>query len=401
MKLFLLLLAFVIFPYSAKADVWPTKNQWSPDWERSYEEWVKNKWVVDIFRNPESPYYGPFPDCADAVYAMRLIFAYENNLPFAANDPTGGKKLISNYMNKFDNVPEGIERMKAFMVYTFRVLGTSNLPSDTFPVAVNRGSIRPGDLVLALESRHVYMVKGIRDTGNPDLFHSSLGNRGNIRLRQSWPSSKYLFKAGMKQPSGIRDFRYPEDLQKPVWQVPGFSLEQYKFSQEAWITSIQKALAMRDESKLEIVSRQMHDTCEIVTFRIDLVKQATEINAENGDKCLSPADYDNLSTPSRDGQTKEGFLDLEKTYNDILQSNYPLTTDLTEQLQNIFASTKEAEAGADYCRIVYAPEKNLSLGEYRRHLFGGLVSHNPNDSLDVRWGEEKGPSAKAARCPTY
>ena len=91
---------FLIFPgSSAVADVWRAENQWDSNWERRYQQWVKTQWTDDIFMNPAKPIYYKFEnDCADASYAMRLIFAYEHKLPFVVNDQMRPGKTISNSM---------------------------------------------------------------------------------------------------------------------------------------------------------------------------------------------------------------------------------------------------------------------------------------------------------------
>ncbi|MGZ3695577.1 MAG: hypothetical protein ACXWQO_15815, partial [Bdellovibrionota bacterium] len=73
-------------PGSTTAAVWAVRNQWDDSWEAKYQAWVTRSWNVDIFTHPNSPYVGLLPDCADAVYSMRAIFASENGLPFAVVD---------------------------------------------------------------------------------------------------------------------------------------------------------------------------------------------------------------------------------------------------------------------------------------------------------------------------
>ena len=95
MKYFILLFATLIGMSSAQASVWTEYNQWSPEWEQRYAEWVRDNWNINVFASrtlsngQSNPYYGLHTDCADTVYSMRIIFSYENGLPFVINDPTG------------------------------------------------------------------------------------------------------------------------------------------------------------------------------------------------------------------------------------------------------------------------------------------------------------------------
>lgn len=395
-----LILASLVTPALSHAAVWETTRRWDGEWEKRYQAWVQTNWKVDIFQNKQSPYFGLYPDCADTVYSMRAIFASQNGLPFAVVDPSTQKTKLTNDIRKFDNVAAGPKRVTAFLKWIFGVLGTITLPNDTYPVAINRNTVAAGGLMLAKESKHSYTIKGIRETGVPTLIYSTQANRGDLKVR-SWPSVGYLFSQGIKQPSGFRFFRYPEDLLRPVWEVPGYSEEQYATAAGKWVAAMQAKLARRKESANEALHRQMEDACQLLTTRVDLVNEAVEKMKAIGDRCFNAQEYDDFSTPSRDGQTKAAFEDLRLTLKNALGNNEPIDPTLREQLQNVFADKASGEKGAQFCSLTYAKGKTATLGELRRRLFTGMMSANPNDPLAYRWGELKGPSDRAKRCPVY
>ncbi len=397
MNTLLTLLLFALIP-SAQAAVWETRNQWNPSWEERYENWVQKEWRVDIFTSSRSPYYGLSPDCADTVYSMRAIFAFENGLPFAFVDPSTQRTVISNEIRKFDEVPQGAQRVVRFLKWTYDILSTSSLPNDTYPVAISRDTVRAGGLLLAKESKHSYTIKKLNETGVPTLIYSTQANTGDLKVR-SWPSVGYLFSQGIKQPSGIRDFRKQEDLLKPVWEVPGYSDEQYQVGANRWVQTMQSKLALRTESASELMERLMEDVCQLAQTRVELVAEAQRKIKSVGDRCFNAAEYDDLSTPSRDGQLKAAFQDLSAGYARVIKKNQKLSREMAEQLSNIFAKSARDEAGSQYCVVKYG--RKISLGELRRRIEANLISSNPNDTLEVRWGEEKGPSERAKRCPTY
>lgn len=394
----LLLLFFFLTGSVTQAAVWPTTSQWNGDWERRYEEWVKASFRTDIFRNAQSPFRGLYPDCADTVYSMRAIFASQNGLPFAFVDPSTQRTLISNEIQKFDALPAGAPRVAAFLKWTFGILGTSTLQNDTYPVAISRRTVRAGGLMLAKESKHSYIIKKLNETGVPVLYYSTQANTGDLKVR-SWPSVSYLFSQGIKEPSGIRDFRLPEDLLRPVWEVPGYSNEQYLVGPNQWVGTMQSRLALRQESWDEIFARLLGDVCQLAETRVELVNNAQRKLNQIGDRCLTAAEFDDLSTPSRDHQAKLAFTELANAYQRARKKNVALPRVLSEQLANIFAPSASREAGAQYCPVKYG--RTISLGEFRRRLFGGLISSNPNDPLPVRWGEQPGPSERAQRCPSF
>lgn len=434
----LLILALALLPNFTKAAVWETTNSWSPQMEEEYAAWVKSDWKVDIFRNSRSPYKTNLdPDCADSVYAMRIIFASENGLPFAIIDPTSGRSIMSNEMKKFDSYPAGTERVHAFLNWIWGVVGTVTLPADSYPIAVNRDAFHPGAFMLAKESKHSYSLKKLNENGTPILYYSTQGNDGDLKVR-SWPSEGFLFSAGIKQPSGMRYFRYPQHLRLDAWDVPGFSAEQYAFPAGRWISTAQKRLALRQETVAENLQRHMSDICQLVNTRVELVNKAIAYNNMIGDRCLNYQEFDDLSTPSRDRQTKSAYDELEASYREALRNNAKIPADMNEQIRNIFADSMSDETGEQYCvfkygtsgaefidndfnddgnlftrifgtkkkrkqpRIVQTGSRgSMTLGELRRRIERGLISSNPNDTGAVRWGDKRGPSEKAARCPIY
>lgn len=135
------LLAFV-GASTAKAAVWQDTNTWNADWEQKYSSWIETSFNEDIFTSGK--YKGIPTDCADAVYASRLIFAYENNLPFVIQDPTGGSSKITNRMTRFDGTSDSFSRMKKFLLYVADVTSTKSLPYDSYPVKISRDYVKAG-----------------------------------------------------------------------------------------------------------------------------------------------------------------------------------------------------------------------------------------------------------------
>lgn len=136
---------------NAQAAVWEPQNSWSPVWEKSYQEWVKTQWTKDFFTKP-GPYQNMVLDCADAVYAMRYIFAANNSLPYAINDPSGGRGTISQSATRFDKLaPE--KRKVAFLKYINGIVSTQSLVRDSYPLATNRDAIHAGVFLRTVQDR--------------------------------------------------------------------------------------------------------------------------------------------------------------------------------------------------------------------------------------------------------
>jgi len=332
---------------------------------------------------------------------MRAIFSFENGLPFAVKDPSGGRKLITNEMSRYDHVPEGAKRLKRFFTFLYGILGTRSLANDTYPVAITREAVRSGALILEKEKRHSFTIKKIMPQGTPLLYYSTRKNRGKLLVRRTFPNIHWLFPNGVKQPSGIRDFRWPADINKPVWQVPGFSLEQYEIPKAVWIATVQERLAIASETLEQKAERIIADICQLTHTRIELVTDAIALNKSLGNKCMNFENYDGYSTPSRDGQIKASFSDLIKIHMKFHRNS--TNGEIPLQLARIFANSEaeEPREAPSVCPITYKAETTISLGEFRRRLWGEKVSNNPHDPIKYRWGEEKGSSSKARRCPVY
>jgi len=63
-------------------------------------------------------------------------------------------------------------------------------------------------------------------------------------------------------------------------------------------------------------------------------------------------------------------------------------------------SQREGLNADSYCSFTYAPGRTIDIAEFKRRMFLGNISNNPNDSVEYRWGELSSPSAKARSCPS-
>ena len=98
-------LVFILFLISSPslAMVWKSENTWDDVWEKRYQHSVTNNWTAEFFMNEKKPRYYKFShDCADAVYAMRLVFAYESTLPFVIHNPSKPGRTISIGISRWD-----------------------------------------------------------------------------------------------------------------------------------------------------------------------------------------------------------------------------------------------------------------------------------------------------------
>lgn len=426
MKYFILLFATLIGMSSAQASVWTEYNQWSPEWEQRYAEWVRDNWNINVFASrtlsngQSNPYYGLHTDCADTVYSMRIIFSYENGLPFVINDPTG-TGTISNKMSRFDSL-HGNDRIRNFMRFMYDVVSTHSLPLDTYPVAVTRSTVHAGGLMMTVaKNHHSWSIKDILSIGVPDLiFNSVLGSSASsvLQERQSWPYPDWVFE-GNQTPQGNAGFRYWKPLpylKSSTWQVPGYSEEQYHVSLNNWVRWAQGRLATRQETDSQMMTRLEKSVCDGIQDRVNVVRDAVNYVNRTGGACMRDyATYDNYSTPSRDERIFDDLISLRVAYQGIIHANggNQLSANVKAQLNKIFplitqsslAETQRMGAQgvtqSSLCVITYTSGRTIDMAEFKRRMFAGQISNNPMDPMEYRWGEARGPSSRARSCPSW
>ena len=132
--------------------MWEDERPWTMEAEKQFSNWISSDHVHEyMFVNPSSPYYGIKVDCADATYALRAIFSFENKLPFAIINPSGSRgkdPTLNNRLDMWDRFPEGIPRLIGMINEITLSVGTDNLAFlDSYPVTLK--SLRPGSIFVS------------------------------------------------------------------------------------------------------------------------------------------------------------------------------------------------------------------------------------------------------------
>jgi hypothetical protein len=420
-----LFLLFALIPLKSESAVWTAANEWSPAWEDRYADWVRDNWQADFFarktlpHGQSNPYYGLRVDCADTVYSMRVVFAYENKLPFVIQDPSASGKTISNMIARWDSQSEQ-QRIRSFLSYLYDMVSTRSLPNDTYPVAISRDVIRSGALIMTtVTNHHSWTLKEMLPIGVPYLIYNSVvGSYSGFGLqqRQSWPHAEWVFE-GNFTPSGnagFRTWRPQAFLGRPVWEVPGYSEEQYKIPLNKWEKTVQARLALRQETETQQISRLVQTACDAYRTRVPSINEALQYVAKNP-RCMDYATYDTYSTPNRDQRLFDDLTALRRAYRDIQSEggSSRLTPETLAQLAKIFpaitATAKSETAkmsaqeitGSSVCVTEYRAGKKADLAEFKRRMFAGLISNNPHETAEYRWGERRGPSQRALSCESW
>lgn len=401
----------LLFSVSAQATVWDSFYTWDQQWEEKYSDWVNTSWHQYIFTDADSPYNGIPNDCADAGYAMRAIFAFENNLPFAIIDPTrNSTKPITNQMSRWDKLPAGVPRLKAFIAYLAGIVYTGSMPQDSVPVALTKEALIPG-IIFVKPRVHSYQIKDWSPQGIPVTINSTTPySVKDMHKYISFPA--YIPEDMTNFSDGYRRFKRPDELYKMTSSLPGFSLEQFITSEALNFNSVDFndfiiGRTATEKETVEVKTRRlMFNICYSSYNRASVINESTnyfyKIQNE-GRSCMNAKEFDQYSTFSRDKRLKEYFVRLQQYIaqtKNFKGESFPLKA----YALDIFVNDpkqyqRNRKQFLKFCTIPYDSGKILDVREVWQRLRFDLLVQNPNTTRDWRWGDYTAPFTTS--CPTF
>jgi hypothetical protein len=429
-EMVLVFIFLFILSLHSKAGVWTATEVWTPEKEVQYQQWIQKFAQVDTFSKAkladgtDNPYYGIKADCADAVYSFRIIFAYENKLPWAMRNPADKKKLITNNMVKFDSIPEeGGQRIRRFINYMRDVVSTQTIANDTYPVSINK--IVPGTIILTSKTNHhSWTIVEVMANGNPRLvFNSTVGSQSGAKLQQrlSWPNPYWVFQpeeilvdksnpdAGIitkpvYYPGSYAGLRYWIPVDKLLEEqaiLEGYSTDQYSLDLKKWKHELTRRLALRGETVPEVVQRLLTDACDDIKQRVGAVKEVEVFKSKfAAPTCLEKDKYGEYSTPSRDRRLFDALILARSYFQHGLktQGTQIFSKKALAQYKKIFPEPlmpakdesllENAEVTFDVNSIcaIKVEDKFIDMAEIKRRSFRSYLSPNPNENVVGRWG---------------
>ncbi len=402
-KRFFLLFVLFFVVQTSFAGVWQTRRAWDSRVEVDFANWVKTHWTEDIFISPASPYHGIETDCAQATYAMRIIFLYENGLTFKVRNHNGGANTyISNEMTNWDQISDSNLRLRAFLKYVFSNTSTHTLGLDSYPVTVTPEGINSGTIYVDPGNHSVQVIE-LTPQGVPIIQFSTTPQAVRFLTRMISFPEMIPGQAKTNRDDGFRRFKSPDQLSYSIQKISGFSEEQFYLAAEAlgewsdYVKIFTKKLA-RVESSVNVQAHQMLDNlCQAGSDRVKAVRDALIVLALNGDrgiKCMNSRDYYNTSTPDRDKVLREYFIQITKLtessewqqadHNDF----YHLYADYVvgHNLKNPFLNLKPDQDCDLNEKGIGGPQQKFNLRDlYKVSNENKLVS-DPNATLVQRWG---------------
>lgn len=276
-------------------------------------------------------------------------------------------------------------------------------------------------MMTTAKNHHSWSVQNITNVGVPHLIFNSVvgaGSGSGLQERTSWPNPEWVFE-GNFTPSGnagFRSWRKATDLKKPVWQVEGFSDEQYKIPLTRWVDVVQSRLALVTETEVQKVQRLMEASCAGFQARVPAILEGAVFLEKTGPRCMAYENYDLYSTPNRDHRVFDDLIALRRTYRQLVRDgklNY-ISGATAAQLKKIFPMIQEKAAvemrsmsvqsldSNSYCVVNTGRGETFDLAEYKRRAFADLLSNNPHDSFEVRWGQKKAETGSLSqKCQSW
>jgi len=355
--------------------VWEVGDRrWTVEEEHRFEKWVDETITEDFFIRYKIP-----TDCADAVYAIRWIYARVEHLPAAATTTDG--KLIGHWSTDWKHLPSHSDwaqdkRFRAALLYMLSATWTGTLPHDTYPVRISPDSVTPGALLLMAES-HVVMVGHVSPGGSQAHPLQTWESMLPVKVRKLILRNFFSPRPESRVHSGLVKFRWPvfendEWKYLPVKEHPFYSEEQYSphFYEGSgdFVEAVAKRIDPTRYAPAEKMAKVMETVTRFLRERVPIVLAGNQ-QCRNGGCPEASELWEIYSTPGRDGM----IISLMGHLSQIIESNH-LDREMVKGMMEAIP-------------IAIAENRSVSLYHvYQNHLW---FSSHPEDSIEARWGLKK------------
>jgi hypothetical protein len=382
MPFFVLLLIFLVsapcysqMPDESPDQVWQVgERRWTIEEEQRFAKWMEETITEDFFIRYRIP-----TDCADAVYAIRWIYARIAHLPAAATTKEG--RRIGHWSTDWKHLPtdpewDRDERFLAALFYLFPRTWTGTLPLDTYPVLISPDSVIPGTLFLVTES-HTGIVGHISRDGSHAHPLQTWESALPVRIQKL--TLRYFFsgRPERRAGSGLVKFRWPvsdngEWTYLPVKEHPFYSEEQYtpgfyKGSAD-FVAAVARRIAPADDPPVEKLAKVIGTITRLLRERVQIVLDGCR-KCDNGGCPEASEMWEIYSTPGRD----EMIVSLIDHLGRIIESNH-VDPKMTKGMMEAIPIKVSENQSVTFYQI------------YQNHLW---MSHDPSDSIEARWGLKK------------
>jgi hypothetical protein len=349
-------------------------RRWTVEEEYRFGKWMDENIEENFFIHHKIP-----TDCADAVYAIRWIYARINHLPAAATTKDG--RLIGHWSTDWKHLPTDVEwhkdeRFRAVLLYLFPQTWTGTLPHDTYPVRISPDSITPGTLFLVTES-HTGIIGHVSLDGSQ--AHPLQTWESALPVKVQKLSLRYFFspRPESKARSGLLKFRWPvsengEWKYLPIKDHPFYSEEQYGSNFCEGYVDFTEAVAKRIDPtiypSMEKTVKMLGTITRFLRERVPIVQTGYQ-QCRNGGCPQTSELWEIHSTQGRD----EMIILMMDHLSQIIELNSLEKGGVKEMMEAIPLDISE--------------NRSLTFYDvYQNHLW---LSPHPEDSIEARWGLKK------------
>lgn len=328
---FLPAILFFVSASAARADVWTTTRSWTDAEDKGFSDFIRTV-PLDVFTRQDSPWRGIATDCSKAVYVLRTIYAYQRGLPIQFSNRS--RVNLSNTSKEFDAIPEGPKRLSKFINLLRQHVNTETLVDDTYPVAVNRQTVKAGsiylhpqqpkDVPLTYRSGHVYYIQDVLANGMIRYISSTVP----MMVRDLQPRLDIVF-APFNVDGGFRAWKRPDSNLKPgessmQFQLAGWTPNRYRDTKfwKAWQKEVRTRLQTREATLEEEFKAAVFNVEGYIKERIHLVNRGWNLyqSKYKSAACMNEQDYDDYSTPTRDVKIQSELSYLRRAAVKYLES---------------------------------------------------------------------------------
>ncbi len=306
------LLAFIMAAPVSQAAVWKVVNSWNETWEDQYSEWIATEVDTDFFVPVRLPV-----DCADNCYLVRAVFARNHSLPFLASDAWG--KTIGHFSKQWDNLPLAKDwrqdkRLRAFLLAVVYHITTKSFPLDTYPVALNADTVKPGLMVYEnIIASHACFIGRIDPAQIIPIHFFEASVPANVRFKHSTTLDVFIYNAPVpREHSGIVRWNWPVFRNGKWALVPDAEMPHYseaiyesdfpyrKQLSKALNRIVKESSAGKTLTEDDYINELTGYFKEEALFRCSIVKQAEAILKKRGKNYRSETFDYTYNTDSRD-----------------------------------------------------------------------------------------------------
>ena len=349
-------------------------NRWTVEEEYRFGKWVDENITEDFFIRYKTP-----TDCADAVYAIRWIYARIAHLPAAATTKDG--KLIGHWSTKWKHLPTHPEwqydqRFRAALLHVLSQTWTGSLPLDTYPIRISPDSVTPGTVLCMTES-HCGIVGQVSFGGSQGHPLRTWESMLPVKVRKLVLRPFFSSRPVSKTRTGLVKSRWPT-FENGRWKYlpakehPFYSEEQYTAGFYAGYEDFVEAVAKRiDPIDYEPMEKMVNVIGTIARFlrdRVPIVMAGHEQCSRGG----CPEGWDLWEIHNTLG--RDGMINLLIDHlSEIIELNH-LDHELAEKMMKAIS----IDISKDRSVTFYDVYQNCSW-----------LSSHPEGSIEARWGLKK------------